>query len=1401
MSQSDENENIYKELKQLFLSNDIDQVPDKLKNKLRNAAVSDRKIFEQSLLFLVQDEDLKLFRKIIYEILPLVDSLWSENLPKEDLITKFWIAYNEKKYEEAGQIFHELTRQGLDFLGNVSTGECTLLPLDIGEEHKILRFNEKELHILNPDLKIICKTEIPKNQRIIDVLPPVKYNTDRPNDINDRIWVLLEDVITNSRTVVSLTKDHEKIEFRNKIEMSGDAKKANRLSRFQNHLLLVSTDSIFYYQEKQGWGKWIRTVSEITCFEDAKVHYWVGLVDGHIRILQSIKNPGLRKPFERHPDCIKSLHSTNKFLAITSKHYLNVTDLETTPILRPIIIESQIIDAQIFQNEIILILQANGRLVGRDLHQGNILWEINLGATFDSILTIDDKIYCKQKTGRAISFQFYKTGSMIKCLEEQNINISAKPSERNLEAPILYYSEFIGRENIIEEIKKSRKSHFLIHGAPKTGKTSLLNVLGDVLSISSKSCYIDLKELLEVSDSYNHLEFNFIQRCLTQHNIPHKDLKHSSGYLALKETGEKIRGAKEFCVLCIDNFNISPKSDPDWDKKFMALFKELFVSLNIQLIITFSEKDKKRIMDFFSELSATLPANREKKYIPLPLFSEVEAKTAIRRTGALTQQQVEEIYHYSGGFPHLIPLFQNWNPEEKNIKSYIEEISKESWETIFAYFQELSPEAYILLITLFYKNQISRKVEIKRFYNDFPLMQQLIPGKNLKKTIKEIENYNKRFDVSCDDETFTINVEEAVTLFHKTSQHIPWIQILLVLYKFCSVPNWRNADEIAKTYGNFINISFEPHEDLEELISQHRDEFYIRQLTWEGQRDLGMPLATYFIIPLKPWAEGKSLRSFNSLHLSIQEFLRKSKTLIHEEKPATKFYITLFSFFGKNSEEIKKEMKGLERISVIGTGKMIDILLSPVPKQRSSEYIINQLNISERSPYTTAGAVQDLFFGRELEIALIRGLPENIGVFGTRTIGKTSLLLKLYREFKEQKNWRVYALDCALIESEALLLKNLAEKMEISFKEIPTIEKFRKYITKKAEDENIQYLFLLDEVDGLVDYDAEHEEKIFRTFNRICTEPLKAGGIAARFVLFGFQRIYEQMKNPKSRFYNFMVFLPLQPLDRQSALSLVTSPIREIHIKWQDEERDANYLVDQCSGHPLFLQAACHTLLTILDDKSEENKGIIERKDVNQVFHSNRFQELCMRYYNPTTRESIKSGGLLRIIKRSHEEEDPESFLKDIHKITILTAVINYAENKKESFTLSEIQKELKGYKINISPGHMREILNLLCLSGTFRLIEESTLITPKRNNIQASAQEEIDKIQNKNIAKYKKLIVDKPDVYNKKDETSLKFQYTFAIKIFPILLIANFDGIENCKDELNKLLKIGNWKKTLRRH
>ena len=549
-------------------------------------------------------------------------------------------------------------------------------------------------------------------------------------------------------------------------------------------------------------------------------------------------------------------------------------------------------------------------------------------------------------------------------------------------------------------------------------------------------------------------------------------------------------------------------------------------------------------------------------------------------------------------------------------------------------------------------------------------------------------------------------------------------------------------------------------------------------------------METFLVLPLRPWKEDDMLRSLRSFYFSIPNFLKETDKPTIEFQAASRFYIVYLDFLSRESSIIKMDTKGLERVSIIDPSDLMTVAMDNEPVKKLAQVIFEQLKISERSPYIFAGAVHDLFVGREVEMALIRGLPENIGIFGTRTIGKTSLLLKLYREIKDHQRWNVIALDCSSMEGKKKLLKEFAKKLNVPYSKISTLGKFKDFITSQAVSQKKQYLFLMDEVDELVDYDTRNRERIFKTFNQLCTEPLEKG-VAARFVLFGFHKIYKHMNDPASRLYNFMVFLPLKPLAWDSAYNLVTRPMKAIHIRWEDEKNDAAYLLEQCSCHPLLLQAACHSLLEVLD-KKEENSGTIEKADIDSVFIMEQFQQLAMRLYNSHLVDSEKD---------KKKQDNKDLFLKEIHKITILIAILLYVEEGISGFTLQEMRTKLYNYGIDVSPDDMREIFNRLCLNGTFRLLEDVTIISKKsRDQIYHSLRKYSVEDSQPKYDTIKNVTLHPPEYYARPEKNIGVFKYEFGVKIFPYLLIENLGGIESCHQELANLLKKDSLKKWLKR-
>ena len=1410
MTSKSEEKSIYYQLKQILDSEGKDDLLSELKERARNIDIDQRENFQDVLLKLASEKGFRVKRTIIYDTLASLESLWNENIPKRNLVKKFERAYREGKYEEAGQICSELIQQGLDYLGEVELPRGKLRPIDIEENQYVLHYNNSVLSFLNLDLEVIKKIDTPEDTKIIDVLPPNKYAPEDGQDVDKKIWILNENK-EGERTIVSMDVEDKKLDT-DEISVEKKLNGAEQLSRFQGHLLLVSKESISYYAENREWKKWFKTEKEITCTESTNMFYWVGLSDGNVRILKDLEHLGIRRNMKPLLNAIQSISSSNRIIAISSENSVNTKSIKNIQIIDPIQIPVRIIKTIILNNETIATHLANGMLIGRTIKEGHVEWQINQEHTFNSLFVLRNRIYCFKNSGRIATFYIPDMNRIVKFLEAKGINITERPIEAEPEAPIRDISEFFGREKIMQNIKNAHDFHFMISGGPKIGKTSLLNILGDFLSDNSIRCYIDMKHLIDESDSYDDFEEKFVIKCLSQHALKLEDLQFGTNYQRLRAMIRKIRGSRKYCLFCLDNFSLPQeiKTDTEWGKRFNGFMRDLFIHPNSRMILTCRRKTKNEIEQYFREIESNVPGHRFMRQCLLSIFSESEAVNAIKEITRLNQEEVKNLYEYTGRFPHLIKLYKNFEKSSGDIDVYSKKIAEKSCENIFDYFRELTPEARLLLATMLHKNLLSKKIGISNFYNDIPLLRDLIPQSLLKSALKEISEYNGGFIVEYDGNGFLINFPNEAFLFGEASKHIPWLKAFISLFNFSANPCYTSADEIKKSYRLAARISLDADELVEDwlkqdkdkyfsdLKKQYKDEFYVRKITEEGRQALGLPLVSFIIMPLRPWVKRKTIKDFNALYNSMREHVRRSRTPGIDGQVSTKFYILLFEFLGANCISIQNEFRGIERVSIIDTYRMKNILLDNDPLLRSSEEIFRQLNISERSPYTTAGAVQELFFGRELEIALIRGLPENIGIFGPRTIGKTSLMLKLHRDIKNQKGWEVYALDCSGIENETVLLKNLAEKMGIDFKKIANMEKFRKYVTKKAEEDKVQYLFLLDEVDGLVAYDTQNEEKIFKTFNRMCNELLSSGKPAARFIIFGFQQMYEQMNNPKSRLFNFMVFLPLGALDKESAFSLVTSPMKEIHIKWKDEN-DAYYLIGNCSCYPLLLQAACHTLLGILDAKAK-NRDIIERSDIDLVFTQERFLHLCMRFYDPIVKESLKPKGLLGRLKKSVAWKR-EPFFEDIHKITILAAVRLYFEEEKEKFTLTEIQKELKMFQIEFPPGLMIKIIDRLRLNGSFRLIGEPSIISNRDEKIQKDIQQKIQQAENRDERLFADFKVNKPEVYSEQNETLPKFEYEFGIKIFPKLLIAKFDGIGNSKKELKTLVAKKTWEDWVRRN
>jgi Cdc6-like AAA superfamily ATPase len=1388
--------NLDTQLNNLIINSQPEEIVSSLLTLAKQIDIAERALFEQILLKLAQQKDFQEKRQYIYEVLVSLQTTFKKNPLKCELSKTFWDCFREKNYEQAAMVLEALERQFIDINLKKDTSLASMIPVNTDEHHLIAHFLDQEIILLHENFDNFDTIKIPHKGEIKNVYPC-------PNDC---LWILIDDPKVE-QSIFSYALSKKKFQC-DPIQIPVEMGEPIGITHSHDFIVLFSNHSIYYYDlEKNSWKQWYKTKKNITSIQSIDNNLWVIIDESELFIFELAGFEGVRKKITLSEEIenLKGICSHQRYRGVFGANQLLLYDRGSTSPFKYLSYQANILHAAIIEDKIIATMHGNGVFEGRDIKDESKLWEIDLGESFQLIFKLANKIFLLYPHQKVLAFEIPNTQDMKKQLAD-NYSETVKPKEENLPRnPVRNLNSFLGREQILEEILEHPKTHMLIHGNPKMGKTSLLNVIPELLISTSRCCKIDAVELFENNTSIDEFKIRFFIKCLSQHLLDFKKefLDTHRGFNLFIQA---IKRDKRFSVFCFDGFPLPDEKDKIYTH-LQTFFVELYSHPDVRLFFVCSKLNKKSVEEYLRKIKNSTTTKKEFKTVNLAPYPSDQEKTILRTITSYKDKEITNLKELSQGFPHLVHLLLHDNRWKEGIYNASQTIAKDYHDLIFQYFRDLDGDARLFLMFLFFKKWFEKKIELKEFYYEFPLIKEFFDPEKIEAILRSIQDYEESFQVNTykkkdtdNFQFFLISMNPAPNLFFLGAQHILEAHLMDDISHFMRTPNQELAGEIVENIHRLIDTEIESDAITTSLEDKYKDKFFIRRLTSLGQQTLGMPLDTYIIITLTPWGPAHSRKQLENLYRALQVKITKTIKVGKNAELSQKFYIVLMVFDGSEAKFVKKEIKSLNRVSIIDTKNMKEILLAKDHRVKTRETIFNQLSIEERSPYTTSGAVQDLFYGRELEIALIRGLPENIGIFGTRTIGKTSLLLKLNRDLNSQGNCKVYLLDCARIDSDKALLKNLAEKMKISFEEIGSLDLFRKYISEKAEKEEKQYIFLLDEVDRLVEYDLEHGEYIFNTFNKLCSETLKTGGIAARFVLVGFQQMYKQMRNPKSRLYNFMLFLPLRALDKKSALELVSKPMRKIHINWQDEENDAAFLVDNCSGHPLLLQQACHSLLSILDSKTE-NKSTIERKDIERALTSEPFQRLLMRFYHfPGKTSAKKKLSLWELLKtkkwniqiplNTNAQEKLNTAERNLHRLTVLCAVmlLHEGKNDRNAFSLSELLAEITKNSVEISPDNMREILDFLCLRGVFRQIGEPTMIYKSKGPQAEDMQAEIKKLKSEKKFDSNQVKLGQPEVFEQDEQMQFKSCYEFGVKIFPQLLETNFDGIENCRKEMENL-------------
>jgi hypothetical protein len=236
------------------------------------------------------------------------------------------------------------------------------------------------------------------------------------------------------------------------------------------------------------------------------------------------------------------------------------------------------------------------------------------------------------------------------------------------------------------------------------------------------------------------------------------------------------------------------------------------------------------------------------------------------------------------------------------------------------------------------------------------------------------------------------------------------------------------------------------------------------------------------------------------------------------------------------------------------------------------------------SPYVVSGPVpESMFFGRERQLKMISQSisRSNFAVVGGRRIGKSSILLRLRRLFGDDPRYRAIYIDCEAQFDYRSFFASCREYANVPVDDDPS--SFQRIAAAlRAENASQVVVFLLDEIDELLEFDADRHPRgaLFKAFRAASQEGV------CRFVFTGSRTLYRHLRDAQSPFFNFCEPITLGRLEEKSIAEIVRKPMQQLGFDIPEGERLVTRLIDLTSAHPNIAQWMCDRLIKTSIGKS-----------------------------------------------------------------------------------------------------------------------------------------------------------------------------------------------------------------------
>jgi hypothetical protein len=291
---------------------------------------------------------------------------------------------------------------------------------------------------------------------------------------------------------------------------------------------------------------------------------------------------------------------------------------------------------------------------------------------------------------------------------------------------------------------------------------------------------------------------------------------------------------------------------------------------------------------------------------------------------------------------------------------------------------------------------------------------------------------------------------------------------------------------------------------------------------------------------------------------------------------------------------------------VLGYRFLDEIDQSTSPRTALLREILREVDLIRVSPFMAGGAdLSDrMFFGREGEIKTIAEsiTQTSVAITCGRRMGKTTLLNRLARVVLPARNHTCFFLNCQPVRNYHDFLREMTtiwQRADIPF-DPDQPNSFSQVVDRLRGANGEPPIFLLDEVDELLRFDAEHHQQLFIQFRALSMDG------RARFIMTGERSVQKHLRDADSPLFNFFgVKLKLSFLDWSSVNKLILEPLNDLQIELSDP-MICSRVFDATSGHPYLVQRLCQGIVQAI---SRRQVRIVDLEHVETALNDPAYQD------------------------------------------------------------------------------------------------------------------------------------------------------------------------------------------------